>query len=63
MSKSQDHGGRRKGAGRPPIYKDRGKISVVMEQSLIRRAAKRAKQLGVSLSQAVAEAIRQWLGD
>ena len=62
MAKQQlTHGGKRAGAGRPAIYKDRGKISVVMEQRLIDRMTKRAEQLGVSLSQAVASACEAWL--
>lgn len=63
MSKQKSHGGRRPGAGRPAIYKDRGKISVVMEQRLIDALERRAEQDGLSRSQVVAEALRKWLGN
>jgi metal-responsive CopG/Arc/MetJ family transcriptional regulator len=57
------HGGRRAGSGRPAIYEDRGKISIVLENSHIRQLTDYAKASGVSRSLAVAQALRQMLGD
>lgn len=55
------HGGSRTGAGRPAIYQDRGKISVVMEQRLIDALDREAKKQQTSRSRVVAEALRKLL--
>ena len=52
-------GGRRPGAGRPAIYKDRAKISVVLEASLARWVEREAKRRQTSRSQLVAGAIER----
>ncbi len=59
--KHAQHGGPRPGAGRPRMYKARGKISVVMEQSLIDRLADYANNHCVSISTAVQHAVEAWL--
>ena len=52
-------GGRRPGAGRPTIYKDRAKISVVLEASLARWVKAEARRRQTSRSQLVAAAIER----
>jgi hypothetical protein len=59
--KKPQHGGAREAAGRPAIYRDRGKISVVMEQSLLDALDRRASAEGTSRSQVVAAALRKLL--
>lgn len=60
MTKRQ-HGGMRPGAGRPAIYSDRGKISVVMEQHIIDALDRHAARTKTSRSQVVAAALRTQL--
>lgn len=60
-TRKSTHGGARTGAGRPAIYQDRGKISVVMEQKLIHAIDARAARDKTSRSQVVAAALAAWL--
>ena len=55
------HGGRRKGAGRPAIYDDRIKLSVVMDRKLGDRITAYARTNDISISIAVQQALAAWL--
>ena len=57
MTRKPTHGGRRPNAGRPAIYTDRAKISIVLESSLARWVAAEARRRKTSRSQLVAAAI------
>lgn len=57
--KKPPHGGRRTGAGRPRVYRDRAKISVVLEASLARWVKAEARRRQTSRSQLVAAAIER----
>lgn len=61
MTRKATHGGSRSRAGRPAIYRDRGKISVVMEQRLIDALDRESEKQHTSRSQVVAEALRKLL--
>ena len=55
------HGGRRKGAGRPRVYADRIKLSVVMDRKLGDRITAYARTNDISISIAVQQALAAWL--
>jgi hypothetical protein len=58
------HGGARPGAGRPKTYKQASlPTSILFEQVLRDQLDKRARQLKLTRTAAVQQAVRQWLGD